>query len=79
MVGFLVEVYVGTSGWMYPWNLGRSLEWYVNHSGLNAVELNASFYRIPRRGADEVVGGGGEGAEVGRQGAQRRYALRQAV
>jgi uncharacterized protein YecE (DUF72 family) len=42
-----VEVYVGTSGWMYSWNLGRSLEWYVNHSGLNAVELNASFYRVP--------------------------------
>jgi len=42
-----VEVYVGTSGWLYSWNLGRSLEWYIKHSGLNAVELNASFYRVP--------------------------------
>jgi len=44
-----VEVYVGTSGWLYSWNLGRSLEWYVENSGLNAVELNASFYRVPNR------------------------------
>jgi len=40
-------IYVGTSGWMYDWNEGQSLEWYVNHSGLNAVELNMSFYRFP--------------------------------
>jgi len=44
-----VEVYVGTSGWLYDWNPRRSLEWYVRHSGLNAVELNASFYRFPSR------------------------------
>ena len=42
-----MNVYVGTSGWRYPWNEGRSLDWYVEHSGLNAVELNASFYRFP--------------------------------
>jgi len=42
-----VEVYVGTSGWLYSWNLGKSLKWYVENSGLNAVELNASFYRYP--------------------------------
>jgi len=42
-----MEIYVGTSGWLYSWNLGKSLEWYVEHSGLNAVELNASFYRYP--------------------------------
>jgi uncharacterized protein YecE (DUF72 family) len=42
-----VEIFVGTSGWAYSWNLGGSLEWYVRSSGLNAVELNASFYRIP--------------------------------
>ncbi len=43
----LVEVYVGTSGWLYDWNPTGSLDWYVEHSGLNAVELNASFYRFP--------------------------------
>jgi len=41
------EVYVGTSGWLYSWNRGRSLDWYIRHSGLNAVELNSSFYRYP--------------------------------
>lgn len=46
-----MEVYVGTSGWMYSWNRGRSLDWYVRNSGLNAVELNASFYRIPSKAA----------------------------
>jgi uncharacterized protein YecE (DUF72 family) len=39
--------YVGTSGWMYSWNEGGSLDWYVRESGLNAIELNASFYRYP--------------------------------
>jgi uncharacterized protein YecE (DUF72 family) len=43
----MVDVYVGTSGWMYDWNEGGSLDWYVEQSGLNAVELNASFYRFP--------------------------------
>jgi len=38
---------VGTSGWSYDWN-PDGLEWYVSSSGLNAVELNASFYRFPR-------------------------------
>ncbi len=42
-----MEVYVGTSGWRYFWNEGNSLEWYVEKSGLNSVELNASFYRFP--------------------------------
>jgi uncharacterized protein YecE (DUF72 family) len=42
-----MEVFVGTSGWMYGWNEKRSLDWYVQNSGLNAVELNASFYRFP--------------------------------
>ncbi len=40
------KVYVGTSGWVYDWN-PDGLEWYVEHSRLNAVELNASFYRMP--------------------------------
>jgi len=42
-------IYVGTSGWMYDWNEGGSLEWYVKNSNLNAVELNMSFYRFPYR------------------------------
>ena len=32
---------------MYSWNPDR-LEWYAARSGLNAVELNISFYRFPR-------------------------------
>ncbi len=42
-----MEVYVGTSGWYYEWNEDKSLDWFYAHSGLNAVELNASFYRFP--------------------------------
>ncbi len=42
-----MEVYVGTSGWAYDWNEWGSLDWYIKYSGLNAVELNASFYRFP--------------------------------
>lgn len=44
-----MEIYVGTSGWMYDWNELGSFDWYVKYSGLNAVELNASFYRFPFR------------------------------
>ncbi|MEM4061454.1 MAG: DUF72 domain-containing protein, partial [Desulfurococcaceae archaeon] len=29
-----MEVYVGTSGWLYDWNEGASLDWYVEESGL---------------------------------------------
>lgn len=42
-----MEAFVGTSGWYYSWNEGLSLDWYLEHSHLNAVELNASFYRFP--------------------------------
>jgi uncharacterized protein YecE (DUF72 family) len=42
------SLYVGTSGWMYDWN-PDGFEWYLRSSGLNAVELNMSFYRFPRR------------------------------
>jgi len=38
---------VGTSGWYYEWNRDKSLDWFVSNSGLNSVELNASFYRFP--------------------------------
>ncbi|MGC8662299.1 MAG: DUF72 domain-containing protein [Candidatus Micrarchaeia archaeon] len=43
----MMNVYVGTSGWSYSWNSGGSFDWYVANSGLNAVELNASFYKFP--------------------------------
>jgi uncharacterized protein YecE (DUF72 family) len=42
-----MKSFVGTSGWSYDWNQGGNLQWYAAHSGLNAVELNASFYRFP--------------------------------
>jgi len=42
-----MELFVGTSGWSYSWNLAGSFEWFVRNSGLNAVELNMSFYRFP--------------------------------
>lgn len=41
------EIFVGTSGWAYNWNLGNSLEWYVKESKLNSIELNMSYYRFP--------------------------------
>ena len=43
----MTKIYVGTSGWSYEWNLGKSLEWYTNNSELNAIELNMSYYRFP--------------------------------
>ncbi len=43
----MLSIYVGTSGWLYSWNKEGSLDWYVRNTGLNAVELNASFYRFP--------------------------------
>lgn len=42
-----MEISIGTSGWAYAWNRGGSLAWFVEHSGLNAIELNASFYGFP--------------------------------
>ena len=42
-----MNIFVGTSGWAYPWNTGGNLDWYISESGLNAVELNMSFYRLP--------------------------------
>ena len=41
-----MHVFVGTSGWMYSWN-PDGFDWFVRNSNLNAVELNASFYRFP--------------------------------
>jgi len=42
-----MDLFIGTSGWSYDWNEGKSLEWYVNQTGLNSIELNMSFYRYP--------------------------------
>jgi uncharacterized protein YecE (DUF72 family) len=42
-----MKVFVGTSGWYYEWNKDKTLDWFIDNSGLNAVELNASFYRFP--------------------------------
>ncbi len=45
-VGRTPSLFVGTSGWLYSWN-PNGFKWYVRNSKLNAVELNASFYRFP--------------------------------
>jgi uncharacterized protein YecE (DUF72 family) len=42
-----MEIRVGTSGWYYGWNQDKTLDWYLENSSLNAIELNASFYRFP--------------------------------
>ena len=42
-----MDLFVGTSGWYYDWNKKKNLDWFVQNSGLNSVELNASFYRFP--------------------------------
>jgi uncharacterized protein YecE (DUF72 family) len=39
-----MELFVGTSGWFYSWNPDGSFDWFCRFSGLNAVELNMSFY-----------------------------------
>lgn len=41
-----MELFVGTSGWQYDWN-PDGFDWFARYSRLNAVELNASFYRYP--------------------------------
>ena len=57
-----MNVFVGTSGWLYGWNRGGNLDWYLQNSGLNAVELNASFYRFPYK--NQVAGWAGKGTEL---------------
>jgi uncharacterized protein YecE (DUF72 family) len=42
-----MKVLVETSGWFYDWYDDGTLDWHVERSGLNVVELNASFYRFP--------------------------------
>jgi len=58
----MVEIYIGTSGWLYDWNEEATLDWYVSNSGLNAVELNASFYRFPYR--NQVLSWSRKGAKL---------------
>lgn len=41
-----MEIYCGTSGWQYSWN-PDGFDWFIKNSKLNAIELNASFYRFP--------------------------------
>ncbi len=53
---------MGTSGWLYDWNPDGTLDWYVRFSGLNAVELNASFYRFPY--PNQVKGWARKGARL---------------
>ena len=43
----MTQIYIGTSGWSYEWNLGKSLDWYISNSELNSIELNMSYYRFP--------------------------------
>jgi len=57
-----MEVFVGTSGWSYDWNSGGNLDWYLENSGLNAVELNASYYRFPFR--NQIAGWSRKGAAL---------------
>lgn len=42
-----MDLFVGTSGWYYEWNKKKNLDWFVQNSSLNSVELNASFYKFP--------------------------------
>ncbi|HOJ92786.1 MAG TPA: DUF72 domain-containing protein [Dictyoglomaceae bacterium] len=42
-----MEVYIGTSGWSYAWNPKKNLNWYLENTPFNAVEVNSSFYRFP--------------------------------
>ncbi len=46
-----MEIFIGTSGWNYDWNKGKSIEWYRKNTVFNAVELNYSFYRFPTENA----------------------------
>lgn len=55
-----MDVFVGTSGWSYDWNRGGNLDWYLGNSGLNAVELNASYYRFPFK--NQIAGWAKKGA-----------------
>jgi uncharacterized protein YecE (DUF72 family) len=44
----LRSILIGTSGYTYSWNKGKSnkFNWYVDQ-GFNSIEINGSFYRFP--------------------------------
>jgi uncharacterized protein YecE (DUF72 family) len=46
----LSSISIGTSGYTYSWNKGKSnkFKWYVDQ-GFNSVEINGSFYRFPNQ------------------------------
>lgn len=43
-----MEILIGTSGWNYSWNPKRNLEWYVENTPFNAIEVNSTFYHFPK-------------------------------
>jgi uncharacterized protein YecE (DUF72 family) len=57
-----MDAFVGTSGWSYGWNRDGNLDWYLKNSCLNAVELNASFYRFPYK--NQIAGWARKGAGI---------------
>lgn len=57
-----MKIFVGTSGWSYDWNRGGNLDWYLNNSQLNAIELNASFDRFQYK--NQIEGWARKGAEI---------------
>ena len=60
--GEFMEAFVGTSGWYYDWNKKKNLDWFIQNSGLNSVELNASYYRFPS--PEQIEGWNRKGAEL---------------
>ncbi|MCS7202547.1 MAG: DUF72 domain-containing protein [Dictyoglomus sp.] len=42
-----MKVFIGTSGWSYFWNPKKNLQWYIENTPFNAVEVNSTFYRFP--------------------------------
>jgi len=57
-----MEILVGTSGWSNPlWN-PNGLSWYAQNSGLNAIELNMSFYQMPHK--DQINAWADEGRNL---------------
>jgi uncharacterized protein YecE (DUF72 family) len=43
-----MKLFIGTSGWAYKWFPKATLNWYVENSGMNTIELNSSFYYYPK-------------------------------
>lgn len=49
-----MDFFVGTSGWAYSWNLEKSLDWFIENTGLNAIELNSSYYHFPSANSVQI-------------------------